>query len=1238
MSGAVAEASSAGGQGLGAAAPVRTPVAIVGMACRLPGAGDVRAFWAALRGGVEGISRFGVDELIASGADPELVRHPDFVPAMGVLAGARHFDWGYFGYSRAEAAGIDPQQRVFLECASAALDDASLDPTRFPGRIGVYGGADQVSAPPVDDDGEMGELARYIGLERDFLATRVAYKLGLRGPAVTVQTACSTSLTAVHLAAASLLGDECDVALAGGVAVMDQAERGYRYEPGGILSPDGHCRPFDALAAGTVPSEGVGVVVLKRLADALRDGDRIAAVLLGSAINNDGAEKMGYTAPSVVGQSEVIRHTQRVAGVDPADIDYVEAHGTATPIGDPVEVAALADAFGQARSGDPATGWCRLGAVKSNLGHTGSAAGVAGLIKTALMLEHGWLVPTLHYQRPNPLQELETTPFQVAACGEPWPERGVRLAAVSSFGVGGTNAHVVLQAPPARRTVGGRRGARVLTVSAASPEALDTMRENLASRLRAEPAPALPEVARSLTERRAFRHRLTVVADSPAEAADLLANGAAPAASGGLGRVAFLFPGHGPLSYPAGAAPYRLLPGFRAAFDEVDARATERHGIDLSPVVDPAAASSGWFSDLTRHHLGLFALGYALGRQLADWGVRPAAMLGNSVGEYAPATLAGLWTPADAVDLVWRRARAMVATEPGGMAVVNAPLETVLERLDGDGGVSVAVHGTGAVVLAGPAAAMDRLLAGDALRDLNPRRLDIRQASHCAAMDPAAEALGEAVAGTPSRATDVPLVSNATGGWADPEALRGPGYWAEQLRRPVRLDLGAGTLLDAGCDTFVELGPGTSMVGTLRRHAGWDPEHLTIPLLGRRDAGERGLLGALGALWERGADAVGEALADLDLADGGRSLRSSLPAYPFTRHAPEPERSAPRRAPVAEAAPAPRGGTAAREVLEPLWRRALGVARVADQDHFFQLGGESLMAVNLLTQVRRLTGVQVPVATFSGDATFGALVRLVEADASDACDAAGGGPVAVATWEGEGGGRPLFLIADSIGGSLGYRALAEELADDRPVHALELAEPAEGTAGSTRVERLAAHHVAALRRVRPNGPYTLGGWSFGAVLAHEAARQLTRAGERVDAVVCLDAFVQGWRGLPIALDPGFLVGQGWIRLSGALGIGTVGARVRRDPALAGLLRGKARALAPYRPRPVASRAVVFRAGVERASAGRLRARLSPLYGDGVEVHPVTGDHWSLLTQPHVGPLARAVREVLTRVERAGHAH
>ncbi|MFI5756564.1 type I polyketide synthase [Streptomyces sp. NPDC051569] len=1266
-------------------------VAVVGMACRLPGAEDVRQYWAALTGGVDGISRSTPEQLLARGADPDYVRRENFVPAMGVITGSRRFDWAFFRYSRAEAAAMDPQQRVFLECATTAIDDAGIDPTRFPGRVGVYAGADRVGFRA---DDSLSELALYIGREKDFLATRVAYKLGLRGPALTVQTACSTSLTALHLAVRALVGGECDAALAGGVSVMPGGEWGYLFEPGGILSPDGRCRPFDENAAGTVPSEGVAVVVLKRLADALRDGDRIAAVIAGTAINNDGSDKMAYTAPSITGQSEVIRDAQRIAGVDPADIDYVEAHGTATQLGDPVEVQALTDVF---RDASGATGWCRLGAVKGNIGHTGVVAGAAGLIKTALMLERGQLVPTAHFGSPNPLLELESSPFRIAARNEPWPARGTRLAAVSSFGVGGTNAHVLLQGAPSRAPRTARPGPRPLTLSAATPDALGRLAGALADRLEPAPAgervPSLAEVSRTLAERRVHRHRTAVVAGDPAEAARLLrevsvrAAEAGPSAGAGvpdasasagagvattagrpkkLGKVAFLFPGQGTLRHGAGAAAYRLLPGFRAAFDEIREAVGDADAIDLAPVVTDAAAGSGasagsgpgtgaahdWFADTVHQQLGLFALGYAFGRQLEAWNIYPAAMLGNSVGEYVAATLAGVWAPADAAALVLRRARAMADTEPGRMLSVGARAEEVAPRLPPDGEVTIAIEAAGSVVLSGPEAAMADLVAGEHLAGLETTPLHTRRAFHSKAMEPAAEAVRATISSMPARPPRRPLVSNTTGDWADPQEVAGPDYWAAQLRRPVLLGEAMTTLLGSGCTTYVELGPGSSMIGGLRGSPGWDSAYTTVRMTARpEEPADGGLLAALGTLWEHGADrALDDVFDALHGTGEERPPRCSLPGYPFLGEDPESGRPAPVRrpgtaAPAEGPAPAGRavapddrgaaGATAVRILLEELWCGALGVPGALDSDDFFALGGESLMAVTLTARVRERTGCVLSVTDFSRAPSFGELVAAVERrlPASPAADGPPAtGPEAVipgvATLSEGGTERPLFLVADATGNALPYRVLADllGLAGDRPVLGLE--DTGTGRPRPRTIEAIAAAHVTTLLRAQPEGPYTIGGWSFGAVVAHEMARRLTRRGKRVDLLVCLDGFVPDTGGLPMAFAPDFLRAGLRAQAEAALGIGPLARQVRRSPALRRQFIANQATLLRYRPRPVACPAVLFKASSGRPEADRLRTRLSGLYGDGIRVEPVGGDHWSMMARPHAGDLALKLLDVL----------
>ncbi|MER7477670.1 beta-ketoacyl synthase N-terminal-like domain-containing protein [Streptomyces sp. NPDC126510] len=1235
-------------------------VAVVGMACRLPGAPDVRAFRSLIRAGGDGISRPTREELRRRGVDPAYVGRENFVPAMGVIEDSRRFDWSFFRYSRAEAAATDPQQRVFLECAATAVDDAGIDPARFRGRIGVYAGADR--SGPGRDDAALGELARYIGREKDFVATRVAYKLGLRGPAITVQTACSTSLTAVHLAVRALRGGECDAALAGGVTVMPHGEWGYLFEPGGILAPDGYCRPFDARSAGTVPSEGVGVVVLKRLADAVRDGDRIAAVIAGTAVNNDGADKMAYTAPSAAGQSEVIRDALEDAGIPAAAVGHVEAHGTATRLGDPIEVQALTDVFGPARG---ETGRCVLGAVKGNVGHTGAAAGVTGLIKTALMLEHREIVPTAHYTTPNPLLELDGSPFRVATGLEPWAPRegrAERAGAVSSFGVGGTNAHVVLtEAPAVPRPVRTARP-QVLPLTGHTPAALARLGSALEERFRdGVDGPDPAGAARTLAGRRRHRHRQAVVVRDTEHAVEALraAQGAAerPGSPGRLGKVAFLFPGQGVLKDAAGEAAHRLLPEFRAAFEEIRKAAADDCGVDLGPVVIPGETHEGqadWFSDTVHQQLGLFALGYSFGLQLAAWGVTPHAMLGNSIGEYTAAALAGVWSLPDAVGLVHARALAMRDAAPGRMVVVHASPEDVEALLPDHSGVTVAVRGNGSAVLAGGEAEMDLLVAGDALHGLRVTPVHTRRAFHTPAMNPAAEAVRDHLSSMPARPPRLPYITNTTGRWADPQAAAGPEQWAAHLREPVRLDTCTATLLGSGCTTFLELGPGGSMTGSLRAAPGWDPAHRTVRFAPGRPDGQAGLLDAIGALWELGVDRALDTVLDGGHGDpGDRPRRCSLPAHPFLGEDPDPEPAALRgeRVPAAvgpgaavtpaardaAVAPASRTERSVRSLLEEAWCRTLGVSTAADPDDFFGLGGESLLALALTTAVRERVGAEVSVTDFMLKATFGGLVGLVERVLGDRSGPASPLP-GVATLR-EGSGRPFFLVADALGNALPYRALAARLVleGDRPVLALE--QPAhDDRDGRRSIGSLAATHVRNLLRAQPTGPITLGGWSFGAVVAHETARLLALRGHEVDLLVSLDGYVPDTHPLPVAAAPRFMLGGLKAGLDTLLGVGPLAAVHRRSPeARRRFLAGQAAVLA-HRPRPVNCPAVLFKAETDPAAAGRLARRLAGLHPAGLRVTAVGGDHWSMLKPPYVDDLAARIGEALRPDTRSAAPH
>ncbi|MFF3767072.1 type I polyketide synthase [Streptomyces sp. NPDC001922] len=627
-------------------------VAIIGMAGRFPGGEDIDAFWRNLSEGLDTLTREPARPVRPNAAGTGEESGPTFVPARGLLERTEWFDAGYFGYSAEEALLIDPQQRVFLECAVAALEHAGLDPDRHPGTIGVYGGSTESPyAQTLRDQREklpdVTEEDILLGTAPDFLPARTAERLGLRGPAVAVQSACATALVAVHLAAQDLLSGDCDVALAGAVAVHAPPKKA-GYTEDGILSRDGVCRSFDALGDGTVASNGVGIVVVKRLTDALADGDRVHAVLRGSAVTNDGSARIGFTAPSVEGQAAAIRTAQLAAGTDAGTITYVEAHGTATPLGDPIEITALTEAF---REDTDDRGYCAIGSVKSNIGHTDAAAGAAGLIKTVLALEHAAIPPSLHFSTPNPQIDFADGPFRVATALEPWQPRGpVRRAGVSAFGIGGVDTHVVLEEAPAPAATGPARTAQLLVLSAQTPTALDTAARNLAAHLRARPELPPADVAWTLqTGRRELPHRAFVVAGSAEAAAAALTAPPHEGEPAAVSRAAALFfPGTSGRPGPGWLLPSE--PVFTAAFDSC----LDAAGSDLADAVRTALAAPErtWPDDPAVHDLAVFAREHALGALWQHWAGEPAAVSGAGPGALVAVTAAGVLNLPDAVRLV----------------------------------------------------------------------------------------------------------------------------------------------------------------------------------------------------------------------------------------------------------------------------------------------------------------------------------------------------------------------------------------------------------------------------------------------------------------------------------------------------------------------------------------------------------------------------------------------------------
>jgi polyketide synthase PksJ len=861
-------------------------VAIIGLAGKFPGARDVESFWSQLRAGIEGIRTLSGDELRAAGVSEAALADPQYVRARGVLTDdeVAGFDAELFGYPPREAAQIDPQHRVFLECAWTALELAGYGarPTNI--RVGVYAGASQ-SIYGWATGGFEGLLAR----GSDFLPTRVSYKLNLRGPSVNIQTACSTSLVAVHAACQSLRQQECEMALAGGVSISPPIARGYRHQEGGILSPDGHCRAFDAAAAGTVEGMGVGVVVLKRYADAVRDGDPIHAVILGSAINNDGAQKVGFTAPSVEGQATAIADALAMGAVDPATVSYIEAHGTGTALGDPIEVAALAKVFGQSPRSTP----CAIGSVKANIGHLDAAAGVAGLIKTVLALQRRELPPVVHYSTPNPAIDFKAAGLAVNAQLKEWtvPEGMPRRAGVSSFGIGGTNAHVVLEEAPPTPTPAAGRAWQILPLSARTASAVAAASEQLATHVTGQPL-SLPDVAYTLqVGRAAMTHRRAVVCRESAGAAEALRGRRSQDSWTGVAAdsprpVVFVFPGQGAQAVGMGHTLYATEPVFREVIDACAEQLAGTLPIDLREVLYPAQGANetttARLTDTMYAQPALFAVEMALAQLWKTWGVTPVACLGHSVGEYAAACLAGVWTLEEAIKLVARRGQLMGSTAPGAMVAVPLPVEVVSAQLDARLAVA-AVNGTRLTVVSGPFAAITDYEIRLREEGVDAQRLQTSHAFHSALMEPVLGAVAAGVASVSRRSPRLPVVSNVTGTWAAGEDFQSPAYWSRQVREPVQFGPSVETLLTTYPDAaVVEVGPGQVLSRLVRRHPACDANRLVVASMSPGGAGAAThdesptLMGAVARLWTAGVSIDWSGM-----HAGEQRRRVPLPTYPF---------------------------------------------------------------------------------------------------------------------------------------------------------------------------------------------------------------------------------------------------------------------------------------------------------------------------------------------------------------------
>ncbi|UHA75790.1 amino acid adenylation domain-containing protein [Paenibacillus sp. 481] len=888
-------------------------IAIIGMAGRFPGAETIADFWSNLQQGKESISFFTDEELAEFGYDHEMLQRPNFVKAKGVLTNVEKFDPAFFGYSPDQATVMDPQIRLLHESVWNALEDAGCDPGQYGGQIGLYAGVTnnfhwltQLSDRLHGDLSDMFELDTLNDLYT--VSTRIAHKLNLKGPALSVQTACSTSLVAVHLACQSIRNGDCDMAIAGGASVLLPLKSGYLYQEGMVKSPDGHCRAFDAKARGTIGGDGAGCVVLKPLDKALADGDRVYAVIKGSAINNDGSRKVGYTAPSVQGQAEVIRKALASARIPAASISYVEAHGTGTTLGDPIEIEALTKAYATSE-----TGYCRIGSVKTNVGHLDAAAGVTGLIKTVLALSHKQIPPSLHFESANPNIDFANSPFVVNTALTEWKNDNYPLrAGVSSFGIGGTNAHVVLEKAPDRAISDAGRPAKLITLSARTTSALDTMTLNLGAFMKANPEANLADVAYTLQTGRAdFRYRRILVCETAQEAVEALtpitATDGEPAkfderkmqsfaAIDARPSLVFMFSGQGGQYVNMGRDLYENEPLFRAELDRCFEIYRDITGADMKAILYPAEtterddttdASTAVHADgeavekLNRTEYiqpVIFSFEYALARLLLKWGVKPDAMIGYSFGEFVAACLAGVFSLEDALRLIVLRGSLMQRVPAGAM--LSVPLtEQELQPLLSPG-VSLAVVNGPSCIVSGTNEQIDAFETSMKAQKYLCMRLPVATAAHSAMMNAVASEFAEVMQHVRLHPPVIPYVSTTTGTWMTAEESCDPNYWVRHMTDTVRFADGVSKLAQEPNRLFVEIGPGQDLTLLVRRYIDSGNGQQVLNLVRNpqiRVCDSAFLLNRVGRLWLYGQR--------IDWKSFHSDTRTmvSLPHYPFER-------------------------------------------------------------------------------------------------------------------------------------------------------------------------------------------------------------------------------------------------------------------------------------------------------------------------------------------------------------------
>ncbi|MDJ0837363.1 MAG: beta-ketoacyl synthase N-terminal-like domain-containing protein [Acidobacteriota bacterium] len=1256
-------------------------IAVVGMSLRVPGASDEESFWQMLRDGECSVRTFSREELEAFGVDPEEMDDPNYVPVRATLDDVRGFDHTFFGMTPREAQLTDPQQRLMMECAWEALENAGYHPHKYKEPIGLFAGSGQnyyleehllANRDLVDT---VGLFSIMISNTKDNMTPRIAYRLNLTGPTVAVQSACSTALVSVHMAAQALRAGDCGIALAGGVSLGYHTKLGFVYEEGMLQPPDGHTRSFDAQANGSIPGQGAGVVVLKRLEDAVEDGDRIYAVLNGSAVNNDGADKENYASYGVEGQRRVVRHAMKVAGVTAEDISFVETSSTASKLGDPIELEALTRAY---RQDTDKKGYCAVGAVKPNIGNLDSAAGAIALIKAVLAVNHGELPPNINFEKPNPDIDFVNSPFVVNTRLKPWkPEGGIRRAGVSAFGLGGNNAHLILEQGPEIKQVTPSRPWQLITLSAKTPGALDTKTDELVRYMAANPHTNFSEVAYTLhVGRRDFKYRRMLTCQNLHEAVLEFERKESrrvytKAVKTTDRSIAFMFPGQGAQYLNMGRELYRKERLYRQEVERCWEIIRE-HVPEL-------------FKNLTRQDRGgrteklnrtyvaqpaLFITEYALAKLLMHWGVQPQVMIGNSLGEYVAACLSGVFSLLDALDAVVTRGRLMQSMPPGAQLMVNLP-ESQVQSLLHEQLSLAAVVGPNQCVLAGDKEAIGKIRQKLVNDGVDCRRMHTSHAFHSYMMDPILPEFTERLKLFKLNPPKIPFISNLTGTWITDEQATDPHYWARHLREPVRFYQGIQEIYNTPDRIILEVGPEKTLSPIAIAHRPKDGDHqvlATMPQPHEEESDMHFLLNTAGRLWLAGMPV------DWDgFHDGYRRRRLALPTYPFERSpawiepvkkakpddeywlqpdefddiVDDSELDAHYRPNVSTDFVAPRNRD--EEIIAEAWREYLGMAELGIHDDFFELGGTSLIAVRLTGKLGRLFNVPMASHTLIQKRTIAMLSEYIAEHRSTGGKGVSDSPI-VEIQRGNARVMPLVMVHPVGGEVYYYKDLALNLGARQPLYGIQAPSLVGNREPFDNIPKQAAYYIEELLKFQPKPPYILGGSSYGGVIAYEMSQQLRAKGIPVALTVLIDSPAPGampGKTTDFAEILDYLLGdelefdvdelrelEPEEQLNYVFEEARHVNRVDILPPSLGIPMFKTwmahqDALHSYTPKSYQGRVIYFRP-TELAKLNALNMHLPwiDLVKGGIEIHQVPGNHITMNYEPNVKVIAKHLKRAL----------